>query len=115
MFPKKNRISKTEFGELLKKGRAFHSPYFSLLCFKKENKEPKFAFVVSKKVARNAADRNILRRRGFSVLRDISILKEKNKWVGFFGVFFFKKEAKNLNFEDIKKEVKILLEKSGGI
>ena len=111
MFPKKNRISKTEFGELLKKGRAFHSPHFSLLCFKKENMEPKFAFVVSKKVARNAADRNILRRRGFSVLRDIGILKEKNKWAGFFGVFFFKKEAKGTAFKETKKEIEELLRK----
>jgi ribonuclease P protein component len=111
MFPKKNRITKTGFDELLKKGQVFHSPYFSLRCLKKNDTVPKFAFVVSKKVAKNAVDRNVLRRRGYSALREIGILKEKNKWIGFSVAFFFKKEAKNLGFKETEKGIEELLRK----
>jgi ribonuclease P protein component len=83
------------------------------MCFKKENSAPKFAFVVSKKTAKSAVERNSLRRRGFCALRNTGILKQENGKIGFIGAFFFKKEAKNLSFEEIKREIKILLEKSG--
>jgi len=111
MFPKKNRITKTGFDTLLKKGSVFHSPYFSLRYNKKDSSLPQFAFVVSKKVAKNAVERNILRRRGFSSLRNLCVLGKESKWNGVIGAFFFKKEAKGLSFEEIKKEIEGLLMK----
>jgi len=111
MFPKKNRITKTGFDALLKKGSVFHSPYFSLRYSKKDGSLPQFAFVVSKKVAKNAVERNILRRRGFSSLRELGVLEKNSKWNGFTCAFFFKKEAKALSFQEIKKEIEELLKK----
>ncbi len=111
MFPKKNRITKTGFDELMKKGRVLHSLSFSLRYFKKENTPVKFAFVVSKKVAKNAVDRNILRRRGFSALRDLGVLKQENTLKGISGAFFYKKEGKGVKIEDLEKEIDEVLKK----
>ncbi|MCX6735672.1 MAG: ribonuclease P protein component [Candidatus Parcubacteria bacterium] len=115
MFPKKNRITKTRFDELMKKGRVLHSPSFSLRYSKGLNVLPRFAFVVSKKVAKNAVDRNLLRRRGFSILRDLGILKQENVWKGFFGTFFYKKEGKEMKIKELKKEIEEILRKVGKI
>ncbi|MCX6738866.1 MAG: ribonuclease P protein component [Candidatus Parcubacteria bacterium] len=111
MFPKKNRITKTGFDELMKKGRVLHSHSFSLRYSKGVNVLPRFAFVVSKKVAKNAVDRNVLRRRGFSLLRDLGILKKEDLWKGFSGAFFYKKEGKEVKNSELKKEIEEILKK----
>jgi len=114
MFPKKNRITKREFDELMKNGRVFHSPLFSLRFGNKKNDDiPKFAFVISKKVAKNASDRNILKRRGFHALRELIFPLSVEKRSGHMVAFFFKKEAIGLKFKDIKKDMEILLKKNG--
>ncbi len=113
MFPKKNRITKTEFNDLLKNSRVIQSNFFSLRFIKKDTKNlPKFAFVVSKKVAKNASDRNKLKRRGFHALRDILFKNGSIEITGFTGAFFFKKEAVDMSFEEIKKDIAVLLKKS---
>jgi ribonuclease P protein component len=114
MFPKKNRISKREFDELMKNSRVFHSESISLRLTKKAKETlPKFAFVVSKKVAKNATDRNKMKRKGFHALREIIFTDEIVKMKGFMGAFFFKKEGKEIDFEKLKMEIGGLLEKGG--
>ena len=113
MFPKKNRITKREFSELMKTGRVFHSPIFLFRMVKKEQGTlPKFAFVVSKKVAKNAADRNKMKRRGFHALREV-VFPIDPKMGGCMCAFFFKKEGREVGFEEIKREIKELLKKGG--
>jgi ribonuclease P protein component len=122
MFPKKNRISKKEFKEILTVGRVFHSPSFSLRGIKSSSLSkrgavpPKFAFVVSKKIAKTAVERNKMRRRGFHALREIIFcpgIAMNAKMNGFSCAFFFKKEGKEMKFDELKREIKVLLEKSG--
>ncbi|MCK9351301.1 MAG: ribonuclease P protein component [Candidatus Paceibacterota bacterium] len=112
MFPKKNRISKREFDGLMKNGRVFHSPFFSLRIMRGGKDMSKFAFVISKKVAKNAADRNKLKRRGFHALREI-IFTPKMDMKGYMAAFFYKKEGKNMGFDEIRGEIQGLLKKSG--
>lgn len=113
MFPKKNRITKKMFDELMKNGRVFHSPGFSFRFMKKEGTIPRFSFVVSKKAAKNAVDRNIAKRKGYHALRELVFPSKILEMNGSVGAFFFKKEGKNMRFEKIKGEIEELLKKSG--
>ena len=69
---------------------------------------PRFAFVVSKKIAPNAVDRNKLRRRGYSATRQFLPLHKP-----IIGAFFFKKEAKGAKFPAMKNEIEGLLKRAG--
>jgi ribonuclease P protein component len=114
MFPKKNRISKREFDELMKNSRVFHSTSLSFRLVKNTKETPpKFAFVISKKVAKNATERNKLKRKGFHILREIIFPNEILKMKGIMGAFFFKKEGKEVCFNNLKSEIDWLLRKSG--
>ena len=68
----------------------------------------RFAFVVSKKIAPNAVDRNKLRRRGYSTVRTFFPLKKSIT-----GAFFYKKDAVNAKLPEIKKEIEGLLKRAG--
>ena len=115
MFPKKNRISKTEFDELLKKSAVFHNTLFSSRYVQTEIKKfPKVAFVVSKKVSKEAVGRNLLRRQCFHILR--SIFLKKNTLIsknGYDIAFFLKKEIKSVSQLEIKKSLEEIMKKIG--
>jgi ribonuclease P protein component len=115
VFPKKNRITKKVFDELMKNGRVFHSLGFSFRFMKKEGTVPRFSFVVSKKVAKNAVDRNVAKRKGYHALRELVFPLKIHEMNGLVGAFFFKKEGKNMGFEGIKREIRELLVKSGAM
>lgn len=68
MLPKRQRLSRREFEVLLKKGRRIHGDHASLVILPAA--ETKCGVVVSKKTARRATARNLMRRRVFSILRD---------------------------------------------
>ncbi len=109
MSIKLQRATRTLFTDILKKGKVYHSPHLSFRVYKISPKEaPAFSFVVSKKVARLAVSRNVLKRRGRSVIQKI---KERiqNHCVG---AFFFKKGAEKLSFKELEEEVVFLLSKS---
>ena len=110
MLSKQNRVSKELFDELLKKGKVLHSPLFSLRYIDENITISRFAFVVSKKIAPNAADRNKLRRRGYSAVRPFFPFKKS-----IIASFFFKKGAKGVKFGEIKKEIEGLLKRAGAI
>lgn len=112
MLAKKNRISRALFDTLLKSGVSFHSQNLSFRVQKTPNELPKFSFVVSKKISKSAATRNILRRRGYSVLQDIlgcEIKEKMNNSV--IGAFFYKKGAEKLGFTELRGEIEFLLKK----
>jgi ribonuclease P protein component len=65
----------------------------------------RFSFSVSKKVCRNATDRNKFRRRGYAVTQKYV----KNIKPGFLCVFSFKKGSAKMTFVEMEKEIVNLL------
>ena len=110
MLPRKLRVHKDEFGEVLKKGLSFHSAHISLRGIKKDDVSPsKFSVVVSKKVAMLAVDRNLLRRRAIAVIEaHVAGMKK-----GISAIFSFKAGAPELSSGQIKAEIITLLKQSG--
>lgn len=103
MLPKGNRANKSEVQNIIKNGKKIYSPIFSF-CYLGD-KLGKTAFVVSKKVANKATERNKLRRIGYNFMR-------KNNKTKHSMVFIFKKLLKNVKKEDIEKEIGFLLKKN---
>lgn len=109
MLPKKRRVGKELFPDVLNKSKSFYGDSMSLRVFSVGySNETRFSFVVSKKVSNKAVKRNFLKKRGYSVIKDISVNINK----GFVCVFFFKKSALTLSYVDLKKEISSLLKKS---
>ena len=110
MLPKKNRLTTKEFSEVFSDGKTFSSNAFTLRYTKKKNiKNTKCSFVVSKKIAKKAVERNKLRRAGYFILSEI----KDSVSLGSSCIFFLKKEGKNLSPSEIKIEIKNLLRKAG--
>lgn len=105
MISKKNRIT-SFFFRFFTQGRVYHSPIFSIKVIQnKEDKEFHVAVVVSKKVARNAVERNLLKRRFLSVVQK----NKKYMKPGYMYVVYLKKEAQTATFSDIERKVSQLL------
>jgi len=99
MLPKKNRVDKKAVEKIFSVGKFVNSTNISLKFFTtpKGKELPKISFIVPKSVSKKAITRNLMRRRGYAVIKkymnDIPL--------GFVGVFVFNKKSGNL-FE-IKK------------
>ena len=118
MLASKNRIQKALFGKIAQNGVLKHTKFFSAKCFRLDKKEIKslpagrhgrFSIVISKKVAKTAVKRNILKRRFYSIFEKfLSKIKEP---VGI--IVYIKKGGEELSFTEIKKEVGGFLESLG--
>lgn len=110
MLPRGQKISRAVFGEVLNSKKSISSPFFSLRFYQTEKTTPsRFSFVVSKKIASSAVERNTLKRRGYSFL-------QKNKErirPAFVAAFFLKKGAEKLSTARFGDEVASLLLKTG--
>ncbi|MFZ2522018.1 MAG: ribonuclease P protein component [Minisyncoccia bacterium] len=109
MLPKKNRVSKMEFGEIFKGGKRYNSEHFLLYLAKNKDKLQKFSFSVSKKVCPKAVQRNKLRRRGYSAISKIV----KSMIDGNSGLFVIKKNFSKMSFKALEEEITSLLLKAG--
>ena len=109
MLPKKKRIPRQDFSEIISRGKRYHSPHFFLYTLPASIS--KFSFSVSKKVATHAVDRNKLRRRGYSV---ISKHTEDIK-TGVLCFFSFKKGSTTISFSVLEKEIVDLLKSAAVI
>jgi len=112
MLPKARRIDKTTFKTLNGRGMSYHSPLLFLSIYKQSNNQEKpllsrFAVLCSKKVSLKAVDRNRLRRR---VYRTLELLLPQIH-DGFFCIISIKKEAKDLDKEDLENHLKDILNK----
>ena len=108
MLSRKNRINTELFKEVLKNGRVHNFNFFSLRVLKlPPQDENRFAFVAPKKIFKKAVQRNLLRRRGYNAVKN-EFGKSASSLAA---VFFLKKGAEELNFEDFKNEIKIALRK----
>lgn len=109
MLPQKKRVERTIFPETLQRGKSGYSPFLNLKCIKRDDaEESKFSFVVSKAVAKKAVQRNLLRRRGYSIIKD----NQAKIRDSFTCIFFFKKESNALSFKELEKDILFLLKKA---
>lgn len=71
MLAKKNRLTGSKnFEKVEKEGKIFQSDNFGIAILGRGDQEPsRFAFVVSTKIAKNASDRNTIKRRMRESLR----------------------------------------------
>ena len=112
MLPSKKRIHKSHFEEVFKKGTFYPGRSVNLILLNSPDitgKTSKFAFSVSKKIAKNAVSRNLIRRRGFSVVKNII----NNIKPGFLGVFVIKKTQTKLTFEILKEDIESICSRAG--
>jgi ribonuclease P protein component len=106
MIPKKYRINKVLFKKVIDKPIFLNSEYLSLRI----NQNPeglfsRFLFSCSKKTSNSAVKRNLLRRRGYSVIRKL-LLDIKG---GYMFCFSFKKDADKQSHNIIESNIKHLL------
>ncbi|MFA6354940.1 MAG: ribonuclease P protein component [Candidatus Paceibacterota bacterium] len=102
MLSKKKRVTKEIFQLILKKGIVVSGSFFLFKYIPFER--PSYSFVVSKKMVKTAIKRNFLRRRGYNILK-------QNNLKPIAGVFFYKKEAINVENIRLKKDIENILEK----
>ena len=106
MLPKRRRIARKEFPNILKFGKRYNSEHLLLTIIKTEQTSPsKFSFSVSKKVLKNAVDRNKYRRRGYSIIRQLL----KGVHQSFLCFFSFKRGSGDVKFRTLEKEITKLL------
>lgn len=102
MIPKKNRIKREDFEEITKKGGFLSSSLFSIRFLKNPEKIRRISVVVSKKVAKTAVKRNLLRRRVYEVI-------QKMPESPYFSIIFAKKGSEKASFREIATEITKLL------
>lgn len=103
MLPKKKRLTTAEFSRFFRSGTRFHSPNLQLIYTPHD--EFRGAVVVGKKVAKNAVDRNALRRRIYA------LLSQEYADDGLAGVFILiaKPSARTAATETLRAEVVTLV------
>lgn len=80
--------------------------YGSFFIFRYINSDlPLFAFVAPKKIAKMATKRNLLRRRGYNILRFYKIKSGS-------GIFFYKKEGLIASPIELKQDIDLILKKA---
>ena len=105
MLPKKNRVNTKEVEEIFKKGRFLNSPNLTFKFIKTNENGIRISFIAPKSVAKLAVKRNLLRRKGYSVLqRCINDFP-----VGITGVFVFKKAQEDISI--LENEIKNIIAK----
>ena len=112
-MPKHQRLSRADFLLMdTARSRRFYGAYFnvSIPPQKVENSinKPKFACIVSKKIAARAVDRNRIRRLCKEAFR--TTVTPVTQAQGF--IFYAKKESKRATFADVISDVKELLSKA---
>ncbi|MCE9549036.1 ribonuclease P protein component [Candidatus Nomurabacteria bacterium] len=105
MLPKKHRADKKSVEEIFKNGKFINSTNLSFkFVLNKNLKLQKISFIVPKSTAKTAVKRNLLRRRGYAVLK-----KYLNDFpVGLSGAFVLKKDVDSL---ELSKQVEFILNK----
>ncbi len=109
MLPRENRIKKKkDFAEVFKGGFTAVGCFFVLKYKKTGDNLTRCAFVFPVKKEKSAVRRNRVKRLFREVLRkELGVMEE-----GFDMVFIIKAEARDVCYEDVKKDVKKVLNKS---
>lgn len=112
MLPKRQRLSRREFAYLLRRGKRIHGERCSLVYIRSRTSETdtadpatKYGVVVSKKTARKAVMRHLLRRRLYAIFRQHPTPKAA------YLACITRPQAASLPYAELEKEVRVLLAK----
>ncbi|MDH5442033.1 MAG: ribonuclease P protein component [Candidatus Nomurabacteria bacterium] len=110
MLRKSNRLTRDEFNHLLNKNTTLRDGRLLFRYRKLDDVESlsKFSVVISKKVAKGAITRHLLKRRVYAVLRD----HRRDLKPGFYAGFFIQKGFADLNYSENETIVLSLLKQS---
>ena len=104
-----NRLKKRkEFAYLYNNGTAKHTAHLTLVSLPTKHRPLKIGFSIGKKIGK-AHLRNLIKRRLRAIVRDLVPTMPDNHNV----VFIAKAGIDNITFDEMKKEVQFLIEKSG--
>ncbi len=92
MFLKKNRVDRKTIDQIFKKGHFLHSDNITFKFIHNNTNSPRISFISPKGIAKSAVKRNLLRRRGYAVLKKYFDLLPKD----ISGVFIFSKKSLEL-------------------
>ena len=107
MLPKQERLNKNEVEYILSKGQRSSSKLFSSKYAPNKLSHSRFSAVVNLKTAKNSVQRNRLRRQIYEALR----LNSQNLRSHLDIVIFLKNIEQKIDFDQIQKEIIILLNK----
>jgi ribonuclease P protein component len=112
-MPKKQRLSRVDFASMnVVHSRRFFGTYFTMSVVPKEaessTNKPKFACVVSKKIAARAVDRNRIRRFCKEAFRTAPETVRTAAAI----VFYAKKESKRATFAEVAADIQELVTKT---
>ncbi len=117
MLPKKNRNSRKTIEQIFKSGRFVSSPNLTFKFTIKEDSEKMVSFITPKTISKKAVVRNLLRRRGYAVLKKYF----EGLPTGLSGVFVFgkksleifggKKSKKYNPIQNLENEIKVIIHK----
>lgn len=108
MLPSSKRLTTPLFKSVMDKGKIFHSSLFNIKLLKIEGKSL-FSVAVPKKIAKNAVDRNRIRRQVYSALSSF----DKKISSGFYGVLIIKALIIKSTFDEILSGLESLFVKTG--
>lgn len=108
MLKRRNRINRTVFDFVFKTGVVYKSDHIVLHIVKGQNENSddfSVSFIVPKKTQKSAIKRNLLKRKCYEIIRELSP-SFKNQ---FLGIFIIKKPILNNKYTILKDEITILL------
>ena len=106
MLSAANRLRlQRDFDRVYKQGRTVNGPLFNLKYVPNNLPDSRFSFVISSKVEKLATRRNLIRRR----LRAAVALLQGGVKPGFDVVILIKKAALAVPYQDLAKQVEIIL------
>ncbi len=105
MIAKKHRVNRSKIDYIMKKGYSSSSSLF-LVKFKKNSEQfSRYSVIISKKIAKEAVTRNLLRRRAYESLR-LNIPNEENSATNHYDLIMIaKKHLASSTFKAIKSDV----------
>lgn len=113
MLPKKNKLNRSIFNEVFKKGVFKNTPFFNvkIINYKETpNNIGLFSIIISKKVVKKATKRNLIKRRFYNIIfqnKDL-IQNTKNKVY----LFFLKEDISFVNFDNLSKKITSFLKEN---
>lgn len=111
MLPKKNKLSAKDFPKVYKNGVKSKGIYGMLISLPSSESEPKFGFVVSKKIG-NAVKRHKMTRRLRSLSIDLSKKYEVKNRSFQYVAFQFPENFSDLS-DEFEKHLRTLIHKNG--
>lgn len=113
MLPKKNKVSRSIFNEVFKKGVFKNAPFFNIkvINYKETpNNIGLFSIVIPKKVVKKATKRNLIKRRFYNTIYQNKDLLQNTKDKIY--LFFLKEDVSDVSFEDFSEKILTFLKEN---